>query len=52
MRNAGAGCQGDTWRVADVTMFVDPVTGITTCTVDVLESAAGSWDIRTNDDRY
>lgn len=50
MRDSGGGCQGDTWRVADVTMFVDDATGITTCTVDVLEDETGDWDIR-NDDR-
>jgi hypothetical protein len=43
-----AGCQGDTWRVADVTMQVDPGTGLTDCTVTPLVRAGG-YDVRTND---
>jgi hypothetical protein len=45
LRDAGGACQGDTWRVADVTIALNPETGATTCSVAVLEEAGG-WLIR------
>jgi hypothetical protein len=45
--SSGGSCGGQTWRVADVTMHVDSVTGATDCTVDVLTSGGG-WDIRSS----
>jgi hypothetical protein len=50
--SSGSGCQGDTWRVADVTMSV--VGGVTTCTVDALHPSGQvtGFDVRTNDTTY
>jgi hypothetical protein len=52
LNRSGGGCQGQTWRVADVQMSVNPSTGATTCAVDVLENASGDWDVRTNSAAY
>jgi hypothetical protein len=52
LNRSGGGCQGQTWRVADVLMSVNPSTGATTCTVGVLENASGDWDVRTNSAAY
>jgi hypothetical protein len=43
---SGGSCGGDTWRVADVTFSVDPLTGVRSCTVAPLV-AAGGYDVRT-----
>ncbi|MFT6396874.1 MAG: hypothetical protein ACJAYU_001618 [Bradymonadia bacterium] len=51
LMSSGSGCGGQTWRVADVTMSVDPDTGATDCTVDVLTSGGG-WDIRNESSAY
>jgi len=51
-RSSGA-CRGETWRVADVTMHVDPATGATDCTIQVLLNPDGDdWDVRFNDTSY
>lgn len=47
LTSSGGSCQGNTWRVADVIMVVDDATGATDCSLDVLTSAAGGYDIRT-----
>ncbi len=52
LTQSGGGCGGQTWRVADVTMTVDPGTGATDCTVDVLTNSSGDWDVRVNDQSY
>jgi hypothetical protein len=51
LTRAGSGCQGETWRVADVTMSVD-ARGVTDCSVRVLSSATGGWDVRLNDTAF
>lgn len=43
--SSGGGCGGDTWRVADVQMHVDSVTGLMDCTVVPIVSAGG-YDVR------
>ena len=50
--DAGARCQGDTWRVADVTMNINPETGFTSCTVNVLDDGAGDWLILNDSTAY
>ncbi len=52
LTRAGGGCQGETWRVADVTMRVDPATGATDCEIDVLTDETGDWDVRLNTSAY
>lgn len=52
LTSAGGGCQGNTWRVADVTMLVDAATGATDCEFTVLTSDSGGWDIRNNTAAY
>lgn len=42
---SGTGCANVGWRVADVTMHVDPGTGRTTCSVDPI-IVNGNWDLR------
>lgn len=52
LTESSGGCNGQTWRVADVAMIVDSDTGVTDCSIDVLTDADGSWDIRTDDRSY
>ncbi len=52
MNRSGGSCGGQTWRVADVEMLVDAGTGATDCSVFVLESGSGDWDIRTGSSAY
>ena len=51
LTRSGGGCQGQTWRVADVQMLVMP-DGTTDCFVHVLTDGEGDWDIRENDASY
>jgi hypothetical protein len=48
LQNADWGCMGDTWRVADVRMTEDPVTGAGGCLINPLFNESGGWDIRTD----
>ncbi|MFT6396871.1 MAG: hypothetical protein ACJAYU_001615 [Bradymonadia bacterium] len=41
LARSGSGCGGQSWRVADVTMHVDPYSGATECTVGVLYGEDG-----------
>jgi len=52
LTDAGAGCGGQTWRVADVKTEVDDETGATTCRIDVLAGEDDGWDIRSGDDTF
>ncbi len=53
LRNGEPSCLGDTWRVADVEMHVDPETGGATCDISVLSgSGSGGWDVREDDRSY
>lgn len=45
---SGSACGGHTWRVADVTMIVDPVTGATDCDVAFLPGNHYGYEVRTN----
>lgn len=48
MDRSGGGCRGQTWRVADVTMRVDPGTGATSCDVEFLPGSHHGYDVRLN----
>lgn len=52
LTRSGSGCQGHTWRAADVTMIVDPDTGFTDCNVEVLTGEYSGWDVRLNSSAY
>ena len=45
----GGSCGGETWRVADVRMLVDPETGVTDCVVEPLLGRSGGYDVRQGD---
>jgi hypothetical protein len=49
---AGGSCGGETWRVADVRMLVDPETGVTDCVVEPLLGRSGGYDVRQGDATY
>ena len=49
--SSGSSCGGNTWRVADVTMHVDAVTGLMDCSV-VPIVASGGYDVRTANQGY
>lgn len=51
LTRSGSGCGGQTWRVADVTMRIDPATGATDCDVAPL-LPGGTWDVRTGSSAY
>ena len=48
-RHDGGSCGGETWRVADVRMLVDPETGVTDCVVEPLLGRSGGYDVRQGD---
>ncbi|MCB9520769.1 MAG: hypothetical protein H6699_07835 [Myxococcales bacterium] len=53
LTNASSSCQGDTWRVADLRMIVDPDTGFTDCAVLPLTgSGTAGYDIRLNSSAF
>ncbi len=53
MTQGRTNCRGDTWRVADVTISLDPETGVASCEIDILSgSGPRGWDIRRNDATY
>ncbi len=49
LTRAGGSCGGETWRVADVRMLVDPETGVTDCVVEPLLGRSGGYDVRQGD---
>lgn len=49
LTSSSSSCRGHTWRVADVSMIVDPDTGFTDCALEILDDGAGDWDLRLND---
>jgi hypothetical protein len=49
LTRSGGSCGGETWRVADVRMLVDPETGVTDCVVEPLLGRSGGYDVRQGD---
>ena len=52
LTQAGAACQGSSWRVADVQMLVDEATGAVDCLVVPVLNAAGNPDVRVNNTAF